>query len=40
MTASIGVVMFQQGETVDALLHRADEAMYADKQQRSPGTCG
>jgi len=32
--ASFGAVLLQPDESVDALLHRADEAMYAVKQQR------
>ncbi len=32
--ASIGAVVLRPGETADDLLHRADSAMYADKQRR------
>jgi diguanylate cyclase (GGDEF)-like protein len=32
VTASIGVTLFQQGESVDALVARADAAMYQAKQ--------
>ena len=32
--ASIGAVILRPGETADDLLHRADGAMYADKQRR------
>ena len=34
MSASIGSVVFRPGESVDELLHRADQAMYVTKQLR------
>lgn len=33
VSASIGIAMFQAGESVDAFIHRADEAMYMAKRQ-------
>jgi diguanylate cyclase (GGDEF)-like protein len=33
VTVSIGVTMFKFGDTLEALLHRADQALYASKNQ-------
>ena len=32
--ASVGVTLFHQGERAEAVLHRADAAMYTRKRQR------
>lgn len=37
VSASVGVVQAQLGDTVDSLVHRSDVAMYADKTPHSAG---
>lgn len=37
VSASVGVVQAQLGDTVDSLMHRSDVAMYADKTPHLPG---
>lgn len=37
VTASVGLARSRPGDTVRALLHRADQAMYAAKARRPPG---
>lgn len=37
VSASVGVVQAQLGDTVDSLVHRSDVAMYADKTPHPPG---